>query len=176
MHDQRSSSQGLLRISGALIIFFSLPVIAAACSNEAGEPPRDPALQAIETRGDLELIFSTTKARFARGTAVPLKLEITNRGDRPTELTFSSSKTHDFTVKTEDGLVVWRWSDDRFFAQAIITKSLAAGESWPLSASWDQDATGGETAPRGRYTLDAAFEAVHRDAAIGPLVIELVDE
>jgi hypothetical protein len=176
MHDQRSGPPSLLRISGALIIFFSLPLVIGACSN-IGEDPRPGAEpNAVETRGRLELAFSTTEARFDPAAEVPLKLEITNRSDRPAELSFSSSKTHDFTVKTEGGRVVWRWSDDRFFAQAMITKSLAPGESWILSASWDQTTTGGEDAPPGRYTIEAALEAIDSGGAIGPLAIELVGE
>lgn len=87
---------------------------------------------------------------------------------------FSSAKTNDFIVKTSNGSPVWRWSDDRVFAQSFFSKTLPSGDSLSFTSSWNQETDRKIPAPVGKYTLEAELNAVGIDSQPGPLVIELV--
>ena len=65
-----------------------------------------------------------------------LALRVTNPYDAPVEVTFPSGQTHDFSVRDAGGRVLWTWSADRGFIQAVQTRTLAAGETWAFEERW----------------------------------------
>jgi hypothetical protein len=61
--------------------------------------------------------------------AMRLELHVTNAADGPVTLEFATAQRYDFEVLDGSGTVVWRWSDDRMFAQVLGEEMLAAGDT-----------------------------------------------
>jgi hypothetical protein len=55
-------------------------------------------------------------------------------------------------VETTAGELVWRWSDDMAFLQALSSDTLAPGESWTMEAVWEPEAPAGEYRAVGTLT------------------------
>ena len=73
---------------------------------------------------------------FEAGVPVPLTLTLRNEGEQARELAFASAQTHDFLVVDDDGLILWKWSQDRAFLQQTSRRSLAAGATWTFAHAW----------------------------------------
>ncbi|WP_408958987.1 BsuPI-related putative proteinase inhibitor [Natrinema sp. 74] len=67
--------------------------------------------------------------------AVLFVFTVTNAGTEPIELRFSDACTADFGVIDGDE-EVWRFSDERLFAQVLESETLAPEESTSYEAEW----------------------------------------
>ena len=115
--------------------------LSAACA-AAGTAPAG--------RGGDPLVSSLQVATFAD--SVSFALRVTNAGSAPVELEFPSGQTHDFVV-SRGGAELWRWSADRAFTQALVSETLAPGETRAFEGSWRVPAgTSGELVARGFLT------------------------
>ena len=85
--------------------------------------------------GDVTVTFTVRPARVEVGKTVLLTLRVTNVAGRPAELTFPSAKLYDFWV-TRGSDEVWRWSDGRFFTQAIEKRTIGPQDTLTLSEPW----------------------------------------
>lgn len=92
----------------------------------------------------MEVKVSPSSVRFI--------LHVTNNGDEPLELTFTSSQRYDFIVESRAGEEVWRWSDDMAFLQALSQDTLPPGDSWDMDAVWDPGDRTGEYVATGVLT------------------------
>lgn len=92
----------------------------------------------VTTNGDAEFSFT-----------------VTNGDTEPVELTFRSGLIVDFAV-FDNSEEIWRWSDGQMFTQALVTETLAPGESFVESGTWTDP-------PPGTYTVRASLNAVDTD-------------
>ncbi|MCG0238555.1 MAG: BsuPI-related putative proteinase inhibitor [Firmicutes bacterium] len=81
------------------------------------------------------------------------KLTVANPGKEPVTIRFSSSRQYDFVLRDEKGKEVWRWSQDRLFAQPVTDARLNAGAVLTYESDLPQNL------PAGTYTLEAWFLA-----------------
>jgi hypothetical protein len=81
---------------------------------------------------------------------VRLAFHVTNTSAAPIEFTFPTSQRYDFVVEGAGGALVWRWSDDRAFAQVVTRARLEPGETWTMEAVWAPAARTGEHVATGR--------------------------
>jgi len=79
------------------------------------------------------------------GDGVQFRFTVVNAGDTPVELTFRDACRADFAVH-EDGEEVWRYSDDRMFAQVVTDADLQPGETAAFEETWPDPAPGDYTA------------------------------
>ncbi len=84
-----------------------------------------------------------------------LRLHVTNVSAEPVELEFTSGQRYDFQVTTEAGEILWTWSADKSFMQALGTETLAPGASLTFSEAWP---TNGQ---RGRYIAIGAVTSTN---------------
>lgn len=68
---------------------------------------------------------------------VEFKLDVRNNTKKMVELRFADGQTHDFVVQDANGKVVWRWSADRMFTQAIQNQLVKGKETATFSEDWD---------------------------------------
>lgn len=54
---------------------------------------------------------------------------VTNRSDAPVVLTFPTAQRGEAVIERDDGTVVHRWSNDRFFTQQVHEVPLAPGQT-----------------------------------------------
>lgn len=92
--------------------------------------------------GAVTLTFRVEPARVRVGQPVSLRLRLVNNAGQATELTFPSGQRYDYWVTSEDGDEVWRWSEGKFFTQAITTETIRAQGSLSFPEPWTPDAAG----------------------------------
>ncbi len=66
---------------------------------------------------------------------VSFAFTVTNSTTEPVELVFPDGHVVDVTVM-DGGEAVWRWSEGRFFTQALQEEKLAPGESSVFTLTW----------------------------------------
>jgi hypothetical protein len=90
---------------------------------------------------------------------VRLSFHVTNTGATAREFTFPTSQRYDFVVEVGGGERVWRWSDERAFAQVVTQARLEPGETWTMEAVWQSGGrTGNHVAIARLVALDGAVE------------------
>lgn len=142
---------------------FALAGIVYACSprshaTEVGALP-SATVQIDERDADMrgELHVSGTSSKR-------LVLRVTNTGRKLAELRFRDGQTHDFIVRDASDRVVWRWSADRLFTQAIRTQPIERGESVQFAESWTPKVAAGT------YTLVAELRAENHPIEVRQII------
>ncbi|MFA5867289.1 MAG: BsuPI-related putative proteinase inhibitor [Actinomycetota bacterium] len=79
---------------------------------------------------ELRLEIATLKRSFPTTEIVPLRVSVTNTGDKQTNLTYPSGQKYDFTVTDASGAEVWRWSAGRSFTQEVIVVKIKPAENY----------------------------------------------
>ncbi len=126
-----------------LLAFLALPGMVCSETGGAGVELRvgvlDAGGQAVDS--------------FASGEPIHLELALTNHGEAPVILPFSSAKTHDLVVLGSDGAEVWRLSKGRMYAQMLSQLELAPGGVERYEAACDPAPTGAPALAPGRYQV-----------------------
>ena len=95
------------------------------------------------------------------GDGVRFRFTVVNGGDTPVELTFRDACKVDYAVyEGEDagGAEVWRYSDDRMFAQALTAADLQPGEEASFEETWPDPEPGA-------YTAEATLRVLEHDVS-----------
>lgn len=79
------------------------------------------------TESTLAVTVGTDRPRYAPGEPITITLTVSNRGDQPARLHFSSGQRYDFTIEDREGKVLWHWAADRLFVQMLGEETLAPG-------------------------------------------------
>ena len=116
-------------------------VLMAGLGLGGGCGPTPSAENAVAPSGDL----AATMEVDAGTESTVLRLHVTNVSDAPVELQFTSGQRYDFQVTTEAGEVLWTWSADKSFMQALGSETLEPGGSLTFSEAWPSEGR------RGRY-------------------------
>ncbi len=93
----------------------------------------------------------------AAGKPVTLILEVTNHVAAMT-LTYNSGQMFDFWVE-QNGLELWRWSRGRMFTQALVHRTINAGETVRFTAQWEGTDNQGKPLAPGAYRVHARWLA-----------------
>lgn len=72
------------------------------------------------------------------GRPLHLRLVLRNPGADTLRLEFSSGQRFDFVARRPGGEIAWRWSEGRFFTQALGSESVAPGDSLVYEATLDE--------------------------------------
>jgi hypothetical protein len=119
------------------------------------------SLRAITLASCSRVLRSSLTATVDRD--VTLTFSVTNDSASPVTVQFSSGQQYDFIVRSSDteGLV-WRWSDGRAFAQALGSRTLAAGEMVTWTERWAPSRGGTYTAQAVLTSLTHATQQLAR--------------
>jgi len=96
------------------------------------------------------LRLTSAKTTYAAGEPVPLTLTVTNASRSLVTLQFSSGQQYDFEVQHE-GKIIWRWSADRMFTQALTSFTLGPKENKTFAVTWKQQDNEGKPVSGGGY-------------------------
>lgn len=157
---------------GGVLITLLLVFLVPSCIYDLTKTPPNKT-KPIITYENVELVLSTDKATYESGELVTIMLTVTNRGNSPLKLTFSSAQKYDFVV-TMRGEEIWRWSHDRMFAAVLTEITLAPSESVVYQEKWPQKDNQGEPVSPRRYQVVGALTA-HPESVSHPLTIEIVN-
>src|SRR5439155_14861240 len=108
-----------------------------------------------------QLRLTTDRPAYPAGAPVALSLTVTNPGNAPVTLQFSSGQKYDFEVRRA-GQVVWRWAADRMFTQALTSLTLAPGERKVFTETWKQVDNNGHAVPAGSYEATAMLTTMDK--------------
>lgn len=78
--------------------------------------------------------------------------EVENLTGESIRFTFPSSQETDYSIEDEAGTELWRWSEDKFFAQMIVEKVLA-DQPWVYKLGVPTVDRNGEPLAAGEYRL-----------------------
>jgi len=86
------------------------------------------------------------------------QFKVENSGEQPLTITVPSGQEFDLVIRNEAGEEVFRWSDGKFFTQALQTIAFSPGERvYSVDAPLSR---GGQPLPPGRYTVEAWISTV----------------
>jgi len=115
-----------------LAAFAAMAFFAAACRPAPAAPaPTTAPGDGAGAAGPLV----TTLQTAAAPDSVRFTLQVTNASQQPVTVHFSSGQSYDFSV-SDGGSVVWRWSEDHMFTQALRSEALAPGQTRSWSETW----------------------------------------
>ncbi len=117
---------------------------AAAPSSESAASQR----AADEAPPALQVSVEVTEVGVGQGARFTLRA--CNPSDQTRQITFPTGQRYDFEV-SQDGELVWRWSDGRAFTQVYGQESWRPGECKTYNDSWDGRNSNGGVAPPGSY-------------------------
>lgn len=110
--------------------------------------------------------FEQVENVFSSGEDIIMNLTLENVSTQDALLVFNSGQTFDFVLKNTQDSIIWQWSNDKFFTQAIEEVDLTSNEILFRQVMWNQkidtnndgviDATD-ELLPVGEYVLEGHF-------------------
>jgi hypothetical protein len=92
------------------------------------------------------------------GEPVPIVLRLTNRTERPLDLTLQGRPlAFDVTVTNQEGSVIWRRLEGAVVPSILALRTLKPAESLTFEATWDGRDRRGRAVPPGRYLVAGAL-------------------
>ena len=98
----------------------------------------------------IQLSAGIDRLVFAPGDSMRVVLQLSNRLDTPSTLLFPTAQRYDLRLVGADDEVLYRWSEERSFAQVQEEVELPAGRNGPEWVEWLQ-----LDLPEGSYLLRA---------------------
>jgi hypothetical protein len=77
-----------------------------------------------------------------QGDSAHIELHLTNTTTEVVALEFNTGQRYDMEVADAEGRLLWRWSDDMMFTQALGREVLLAGESLRYGSVWSARSAG----------------------------------
>ncbi len=146
-----------VRATMPAVLFICAAVLACATGSAA---PRDRA-----SHPQLRLSLTAGDEPPTAGSPITLELTLANEGDAALVLDFPDAQRFDFEVVAEDGAVVWRWAEGRFFAQVLGRETLDPG----ASLNWTGQIESG--LPAATYRLVGTLTTVERQTVETTLTV-----
>ena len=97
---------------------------------------------------------SVDRDRYLSGDSIEVTLTLSNASDSTIALRFSSAQRYDFLLRDSAGVEIWRWSDERGFAQMLGTEALDPGVPWSFSHTLSSPMI------PGHYTISGVITAI----------------
>ena len=153
--------------SAKLLIMFAAVVLFAACDNKNEVNTQPPVSEKIETLLDIiDIDNGIPLQEITLGSPVRFVLELRNLTDETLTLNFSSSLQYDFEVHDSKNKLVWNWSHDKLFTQALTTIILDPNDQVKFTPEWDQKDNEGRQIPAGIYRVTGLIPTV------GPEIVQ----
>jgi hypothetical protein len=155
------------------LLWIPLLILVLGCVRAGKDFPEGNATEVKRVVNGLEVTLQTEKAVYKSGQTIVMSLTVTNKGDKPLELIFSSSQRYDFVVEKE-GKEIWRWSKDKFFAMVLGEFTLQPDQSLVYEDTWAQEDNAGKLVPPGKYEIIGILTTAPESITSYSLNIEIV--
>ncbi len=109
--------------------------------------------EGFETRGDYKL----------EEDKVVFDFELVSHYEQAKEVNFSSGQQFEISVTNEAGEEVYRYSDDKFFTEALISKVIQQGETIKWQDEWQMTNKKGEKLTSGKYKAQIKILLLQED-------------
>ena len=111
-----------------------VPIMCGACS--PGQPGAPPPVT-VPQRDSLTATLSA-----AVGSDLTFTFTVKNTRSTSVDVHFNDGQQYDFRVWNDKGVLVWHWAADKGFTEALVTRTLAPGESVSYVEHWTPPAAG----------------------------------
>jgi hypothetical protein len=111
-----------------------------------------------EAKESLCCYVTTDRTTYTAGQTPRAHLLVRNDGATPLSFTFPTPQLYDFVLRDAEGKIVWRWSHDRVFAQALSPHTFAPHEAMEFAEDIPLSAIDGITP--GTYYVSAELVTV----------------
>ncbi|MBI1897984.1 MAG: hypothetical protein HYS04_15850, partial [Acidobacteria bacterium] len=74
------------------------------------------------------MTIASDRSVYTPGAGMIARLRVRNSTGHPVQLNFPTGQSFDFVIRNEAGDIVQRWSEGKFFTQALRSETLAPGE------------------------------------------------
>lgn len=112
------------------------------------------------TMNDVIATLSTNKRIYSVGEEIEMTLVLRNRSDESVSLGFNDGQTYDFIIKKlPEDKEVWRWSEGKFFTEALWFIKLEPYEKKTYVFKWDQKDNESRQVESGTYKLEALISS-----------------
>jgi len=112
------------------------------------------------TMNDVIATLSANKRTYSVGEEIEMTLVLQNRSDESVNLGFNDGQTYDFIVKKlPEDKEVWRWSEGKFFTEALWFMKLDPYERKTYVFKWDQKDSESRQVESGTYKLEALISS-----------------
>jgi len=112
------------------------------------------------TMNDVIATLSANKRTYSVGEEIEMTLVLQNRSDESVNLGFNDGQTYDFIVKKlPEDKEVWRWSEGKFFTEALWFMKLDPYERKTYVFKWDQKDSESKQVESGTYKLEALISS-----------------
>jgi len=132
--------------------------------------------QPIEKEKDEAMagIFETTLQTAEKNGTLELAFALNNISGKDIMIEHGSGQQYDIHIYNENNEEVYRWSHNRAFTLALITRELKAGDALSFEETWDGTDNEGKALPAGEYTIKITIEvrAISGEAASEELTAE----
>jgi len=131
-------------------------LIYGICIDMCGNTPNPPGLtppMPIPVRDSLTGTLTATV-----GSDVTLTFTVKNTKSTTATVRFNDGQQYDFRVWNSQGVQVWHWGADKGFTQALVTRTLAPGESMSYTEHFTPPGAGSYRAMA--YLTSASHSAV----------------
>jgi hypothetical protein len=142
-----------------LLFLGFLAISAAFVSCNSATSPTDLISRGRLTAEGLQVVVSTSRTGAG---SMTFRIGVENGGPANATLNFACGQFFDIEV-SRDGNVVWRWSHDKYFTQALWGLELTPGESYAQTADWDLTGNDGKRLSSGTYTAQITITSYPRD-------------
>ncbi|MDD4146207.1 MAG: peptidoglycan-binding protein, partial [Clostridia bacterium] len=115
-------------------------------------PPQGTPIATRVGRGIRHILF-TDKRVYNRGENIKITLVKTNVTDEEINLRYRTSQIVEITATNAAGVVVWRYSTGRTFAQFTRLITIFPGGTQVIERTWNQVNNSGRQVPSGTYTI-----------------------
>lgn len=136
-----------LLLTAALWCCAGSSAATGAGEQEEADTPANPPGEEVGQEQELSVTLTLNRATYPASAPISMALRVENPTSDPLTLAFSDGQRFDFVVRDADGGERWRWSEGRFFTQALGSETVAAGDSLVYEATME------EGLEAGRYTV-----------------------
>jgi len=143
------------RLVPALAAVTIVALALCGCSSGTPEPkrPSNPRMSSsVQKVNGISVTLRAQPAVAKQGGTFDLTLTVRNLSGKPVTYTLPTGQTYEFIASTKGGGDVWRWSQGKFFTEAVNTIALAPGASKDFKVAWDLGTTAA-----GLYTIQGFF-------------------
>lgn len=116
---------------------------------------------------------ATDKLVYQQGEPIAMALTVLNQGSKTYEAQFASSKIYDFYLYDAEERLVWKWSGDKMFAMALISRKLEPKHPLTYVETFNQIFLSGKQLEPGKYRLVGEFCMREKQLRTKPLELEI---
>ncbi len=159
----RKDDMGLRRkaLFGFLLVFSAVVADLLSCGGQSGKGGRSPegtmAGDRASSADSVDVTLSLNAGSYALGEMIVVRLVATNRTERALRLNFPTAQRFDFVVR-KGKQIIWQWSGDMMFAEAVSRETVAAHDSLVFEARWDQRLFDGTNPGLGAYSIQGILK------------------